>query len=427
MEENISLKYETQTILGEGAYGIVFYAVDMNSGQVAAVKKSRVSLRIKRPILRHESRILQLLQGHPGIPILYGYGHLPHFEYLSLEIQGKSVKELQSSPLAAKVKTVVRVAEQTLSALEHIHSRGIVHRDIKPENLLVSLKDPSKVVFGLARPYHTDNDRTKSTKVRPFIMGTPNWASLNSHNGIELSPRDDLESLAYLLFFLLRGDLPWRRYASIDEPMRQNDLPIRCSKAAYLGNYPGPNSPVEFVHLLEYSRSMKYDQFPDYEDLMARFKKLSTRIGCISEQSLDWSPSDTTYSDSSSLRDSFRPGSNTGGDKPQAYVPSNFEGLTDSYIGLDVADYDIQDNRFRSLTMPVEQEVSLDQEISEIVEVQRKRGSLELKRIGLPPSKDSKKPKRVPKDQVSTKQDAVLSSLEVGHASRAELQTVVES
>jgi predicted Ser/Thr protein kinase len=86
----------------------------MDSKQLVAVKKSRVSLRIKRPILLHESRILKLLQGHPGVPILYGYGHLPHFEYLSMEILGQSVKELQASPKSVNPKTVVRVAEQVV-------------------------------------------------------------------------------------------------------------------------------------------------------------------------------------------------------------------------------------------------------------------------------------------------------------------------
>ena len=73
--------------------GIVYQAVEANSGQTVALKKSRVSQRVKRTVLRYESRILQLLQTHPAIPVIYGYGQLPHFEYLAMELLGPSVKE----------------------------------------------------------------------------------------------------------------------------------------------------------------------------------------------------------------------------------------------------------------------------------------------------------------------------------------------
>jgi casein kinase I family protein HRR25 len=50
--------------------------------RVAAVKKSRVSLRVKHPTLKHEGRVMQLFQGHPTIPATYAsaYGQLPNFE-----------------------------------------------------------------------------------------------------------------------------------------------------------------------------------------------------------------------------------------------------------------------------------------------------------------------------------------------------------
>jgi len=44
---------------------------------------------------------------------------------------------------------------------------------------------------------------------RSFI-GTAKYASLNSHKNIELSRRDDLESLAYVLIELVNGHLPWK-------------------------------------------------------------------------------------------------------------------------------------------------------------------------------------------------------------------------
>ncbi|KAJ7057041.1 kinase-like domain-containing protein, partial [Mycena amicta] len=168
---------------------LVFRAFEAGSEKAVALKKSRVPLRIKRTLLRHEVRVLKLLQGHPAIPCLYGYGQLVHFEYLSMELLGKNIKELSAHPAQSSVKTVLRVVEQMLSALNHVHRLGIVHRDIKPENILVSLTDPSKIClvdFGISRLFRTGvpsqynplGDQTR------YIVGTLHWASLNAHDGI---------------------------------------------------------------------------------------------------------------------------------------------------------------------------------------------------------------------------------------------------
>jgi len=63
-------------------------------------------------MLRYESRILQLLQGHPAIPAIYGYGQLPHFEYLAMELLGPSIEGCTTGPLG--VTTVVRIVLQVV-------------------------------------------------------------------------------------------------------------------------------------------------------------------------------------------------------------------------------------------------------------------------------------------------------------------------
>jgi predicted Ser/Thr protein kinase len=71
---------------------------------------------VKRPILRHETRVLQLLQGHASIPSVYGYGQLEHFEYMAMELLGSSVAKHEDGAGVA-VKTVIRVVDQAVRNL----------------------------------------------------------------------------------------------------------------------------------------------------------------------------------------------------------------------------------------------------------------------------------------------------------------------
>ncbi|KAI0310387.1 kinase-like domain-containing protein, partial [Amylostereum chailletii] len=103
-----------------------------------------------------------------------------------------------------------------ISHLESLHSRGYIHRDIKPSNFLFGLEEESMRVFlidfGLAHRYiDPDSGRHIPFNHTKELIGTPRWASINAHSGIEQSRRDDLESLAYVLIYFARGSLPWQK------------------------------------------------------------------------------------------------------------------------------------------------------------------------------------------------------------------------
>jgi serine/threonine protein kinase len=101
------------------------YKATENTGRIVALKQARAPLRVKRTLLQHEASVLQHLQGHPAIPAVYGYGHLEHFEYITMELLGSSLRgKWPGSSTRVPLKTVVSVMQQLVcgSFDEHIFS-----------------------------------------------------------------------------------------------------------------------------------------------------------------------------------------------------------------------------------------------------------------------------------------------------------------
>jgi serine/threonine protein kinase len=97
------------------------------------------------------------------------------------------------------------------------------------------------------------------------LTGTAKYVRLNVHNGIEPSMRDDLESIAYILIYCLKGKLPWqfisgesktKKYQNIKEAKEQTTLQDLCMEL-----------PLEFLIFISYCKSLKYDDIPDYNYL----------------------------------------------------------------------------------------------------------------------------------------------------------------
>ena len=95
-----------------------------------------------------------------------------------------------------------------------MHEHGFIYRDVKPDNILMGIEENSHIVsivdMGLAKriidPITGDHIKFKTGK---SLTGTASFASIHAHHGEELSRRDDLEALGYMLLYLLNGSLPW--------------------------------------------------------------------------------------------------------------------------------------------------------------------------------------------------------------------------
>jgi serine/threonine protein kinase len=205
-------RYEILGELGRGAMGVVYRATDPVIGRTVAVKTIRLSEEgtgLNRAELlsrfKTEARAAGLL-AHPNIVVVYDAGEENGLFYITMElIEGKSLQSLLDFGHGFPVPRILRILEQTCSALQFAHERNVIHRDIKPANLMLTADDTVKITdFGTAKilQFGTVQQTT-------HVMGTPSYMSPEQVKGRPVDGRSDIFSLGVMLYEMLTGEKPF--------------------------------------------------------------------------------------------------------------------------------------------------------------------------------------------------------------------------
>src|SRR5262249_46778571 len=100
---------------------------------------------------------------------------------------------------------VLRLMEQTCSALQFAHERNVVHRDVKPANLMLTPDDTVKITdFGTAKILQFG-----TVQQTAHVMGTPSYMSPEQVKGRAVDGRSDIFSLGVMLYEMTTGEKPF--------------------------------------------------------------------------------------------------------------------------------------------------------------------------------------------------------------------------
>lgn len=164
--------------------------IDTDLNEMVAIKFEGLNARF--PQIEYESRVYKTLSGVEGVPSARHFDNVNNA--LVLDLLGPSLEELfKFCDRTFSLETVLLLADQLITRIEHIHAKSYIHRDIKPENFLMGLdkrRDQVNVIdFGLSKKYRDPQTHEHvSYSENKNLTGTARFASINTHLGIGKLP-----------------------------------------------------------------------------------------------------------------------------------------------------------------------------------------------------------------------------------------------
>lgn len=218
-------RYLILDVLGEGAMGVVFSALDPELARHVALKLVRVAHHHGAGREEHEARLIREAQAmarlsHPNVVRVYDIGAVASGVWIAMEhVRGQTLRAwLAAEPRPWRVALAAFL--QAGDGLAAAHAADIVHRDFKPDNVLVA--DDGRVLvtdFGLARVAEvelpgagaglTTSDLTRTRA--GTLVGTPAYMApeqLSAHAG-EVDHRADVFAFGVALYEALFGERPY--------------------------------------------------------------------------------------------------------------------------------------------------------------------------------------------------------------------------
>ena len=206
-------RYKILRIIGRGAMGVVYEAIDPDIDRVVAIKTINLMLS-PAEMVQYEARFKQEIKAagrlnHPNIVTIYDVGKTENFAYMAMEfINGCELKDLLKSGTALPIDVALDIISQAAEGLAFAHSRDIIHRDVKPANIMLLENEDGLVAkitdFGIARM-----PASAVKTMTGMVMGSPRYMSPEQVVGRNLSARSDIFSLGVVLYEALTGTAPF--------------------------------------------------------------------------------------------------------------------------------------------------------------------------------------------------------------------------
>jgi len=209
-------KWARGETIGRGTMGVVFQAMDQNSGQIIAVKEVAIDSTnsddlVYKEQLLNEIRICKDLC-HPRIVQYLGDDFIDNSLYIYLEyMAGGSMADVLKQFGAFEESLMAVYCKEILEGVEYLHTRDppVVHRDIKSANVLVGLDARVKLTdFGCSKRQMDTMSHT--------MRGSIPWMAPEVIVNTGYGRKADIWSFGCVAIEMATAAAPWGKF---DNPM----------------------------------------------------------------------------------------------------------------------------------------------------------------------------------------------------------------
>jgi len=218
-------KYLLLEQIGIGGQGVVWSAFDPARMQVIAIKFNEIPEtdqgQLDDQMVERQAEVLINLR-HPHLLPIYSIGHSGQLRYFITPYIAGGALQLNMAAKVIPLGETFRTIAELCSALDYLHSQGVIHRDVKPSNVLMDIKRHTYLAdFGLARII------SGTTLALHTGRGTPPYAPPEQHAYKEITPQSDLYSLGIMLYEFFTHQLPWKgeKVLGMRQLYSQEELP----------------------------------------------------------------------------------------------------------------------------------------------------------------------------------------------------------
>ena len=253
-------KYEIIGNISKGEFGEVL-KVSYNNKHYALKYGAK-------EVIKYEIQIYKQLKSISNISNIYDVFETGNNMYMVLDLYMMTLVDykLQNHEHINYSITCITIIKDLITIIKSVHDNNIVHRDLKPTNICMDCNNKLHLIdFGISKIYKQNNVHIKEAKIHS-VIGSVNFSSLNVINLIEPSRRDDMESILYILFYLLINNISYISYNNLNIYEKKNIdtilMFLQDNTSITLNNC------INFMNvekIFKYIRRLKYNQEPNYD------------------------------------------------------------------------------------------------------------------------------------------------------------------
>ena len=284
-------KYKPFYQKAHGSFSIIYEGINIETNENVAIKIEPRNAQSENLLLQNEIFYLYKLRHCPGIVKIITTGRTKKYNILIEPLLGGTLYSLYlDQNKNFTLKDICLISLQCISRLESVHNKGIIHCDIKPENFCVGLRDKRIIYlidFGISKKYRSD--RTKKHiqfNITKTMCGTARYASMNALSGLQLSRRDDLESLSYMILYFLTKKLPWQGITAKSLAIRYKKIYEKKSELEKWDKF--LSLPIQIQNFIKYCRNLGFSEDPNYKLMKNFFYDLMKQNEFVDDKNFSW-------------------------------------------------------------------------------------------------------------------------------------------